>query len=126
MEGEEEASSRCVTKDALAQAHSGTATTVLVQLHGAHCPRCPAFGEAIGRLANAYQFDLYHCDVGDDECDLVEEFQVKTLPAVLLRKRGASSDWVMRENCSHDELALVVRQNCLPMVAPVLVLDADF
>lgn len=112
----------CTTVDALTQAHDSTATTVLVQLGGAHCPRCPAFGEAIGQLAAQYQFDRYHCDVGDEECDLVEEFKIKTLPALLVRKRGTSSNWVVREGCSHDELEAVVRQQC----TPVFTLDAEF
>lgn len=111
-----------VSMSDLEAAHKGTATAVLVRLHKEGCPNCPAFGVAVGELAAHYQFDQYECDAAHEDCDLLEPFQIKQLPALLLRQRGDSGEWVVRAGCSLDELRAVVKMKC----TPVLTLDAEF
>ena len=84
---------------------------VLVQVGSDACVRCPAFGAAVAELKQTYEFDWFYCDAHDEECELVEYFQIRQLPAFVIVAVGKPE---VVANATPADVAEAVKRICLP------------
>ena len=67
-----------------------------LRFHAAWCPRCPNVGRTCAALETGFLLENASADVPDAQ-DLVDEYEIKKLPAVLLIEAAAcASSWSPR------------------------------
>ena len=91
-------------------------TPALLQCGTPKCERCPAFGERIKQLKQAYNFRHAYANLHDVDEDLTEELQVTMLPAfrivapedtALDRHTGTNG-----QNATHEDLTKAIQATC--------------
>ena len=96
---------------------------ILLQVGSEACVKCPAFTEAVGALAEQYEFEWRYCDA-HEEGDIPEAHGITKLPAVVIVRNGMSE---IAEGIDAARLREMVRGLCArKRPADLNLFDADF
>lgn len=80
-----------------------------LRFHAAWCPRCPNVGRLCAALETGFLIENASANVPDAQ-DLVDEYEIKKLPAVLLI--DGSGVRIKLEPATEEEVREAVRQKC--------------
>lgn len=103
----------------------GHASALVLQFGSAACPRCPAFGDALAALCASHRVSRAYCNAHDED-DLVEHFNILSLPAFVLVHKMKDTERESSPLVVGSATPCQLRDAVVAVARPVLQLDADF